>query len=260
MRLPDKRCGRYLRTDDRFIKPSIKELLKELQEPVLRSTTGAHGVLRQAPSGVPALKGHGGPHAVAGQGCHPSFVGAMRGKRRVGGGGVGATTEGQSRQRGSGKAPGPAWQQEIMCCTQKAARRTHVAGGTGAMVHKDLSWGTVRHPKLRPSSNPWTCNRPPTAACMKRAPMLPRGPKAVLLREGGGCSFAGRRGMSVPRRTLAKGEGGMGGLQSSSRHQPPAWAGGSGRGGGGRKFVSILGAFLNFPFHSEHFEYIYTKG
>ena len=41
----------------------------------------------------------------------------------------------------------------------------------------------------------------------------------------------------------------MGGLQFSSRHQPPR------RGLRGRKNFSILGAFLNSPFHSEHFEY-----
>ena len=39
---------------------------------------------------------------------------------------------------------------------------------------------------------------------------------------------------------------------------PRGVGGGSGRGGGGggvRKIFSILGAFLNSPFHSEHFEY-----
>ena len=37
---------------------------------------------------------------------------------------------------------------------------------------------------------------------------------------------------------------------------PSGVGGGSGRGGGGsRKFLSILEAFLNSPFHSEHFEY-----
>ena len=49
-------------------------------------------------------------------------------------------------------------------------------------------------------------------------------------------------------------------LQFSSRHQPPRrgrGGGGSGTGGGGgsRKSFSISGAFLNSPFHSEHFEY-----
>ena len=49
--------------------------------------------------------------------------------------------------------------------------------------------------------------------------------------------------------------GHRGGLQFSSRPYPP-WRGraGLGRGGGAKNF-SILGAFWNSPFHSEHFEY-----
>ena len=48
-----------------------------------------------------------------------------------------------------------------------------------------------------------------------------------------------------------------GGLQFSSRHQPPrrgrvGRGGGGGGMGGGRKIFSILGAFLNLPFHFEH--------
>ena len=47
----------------------------------------------------------------------------------------------------------------------------------------------------------------------------------------------------------------MGGLKFSSRHQPPRRGRGVREGGGRRKFFSILWAFLNSPFHSEHFEY-----
>ena len=45
-----------------------------------------------------------------------------------------------------------------------------------------------------------------------------------------------------------------GGFCSSVLDTDPRGVGGVQEGGGSRKIFSVLGAFLNSPFHSEHFE------
>ena len=52
---------------------------------------------------------------------------------------------------------------------------------------------------------------------------------------------------------MCMGEGGGGGSVQFRTPTPAAWAGGP-EGGGGSIFCRGLGAFLNPPFHSEHFE------
>ena len=70
---------------------------------------------------------------------------------------------------------------------------------------------------------------------------------------GGGCQSGWGRLLSVTNAVEARG-----GLQFSSRPQPPQRGRGVQRGEGGQKLFSILGAFLNSPFHSEHFEYTHV--